>query len=92
MTTINIDAQIQHTKLEQKALRISTKRKSHEKANDSKPQQQEDVSGVSFMKPYADVLSMDFFNCDEMLVIERPWADILQTLPPAYFKPRFGRA
>jgi len=102
MSAINIDAQIQHTKVEQKkgALKISTKRKSHEKQPPSQSKRQlqqeeeedDDVRGVSFMKRYSDVLSIDFFNCDEMLVIERPWADILQKLPPAYFKPRFGRA
>ena len=91
MSTINIDAQIHHTKRDQKALKLSAKRKSHERPANSQPRH-EDVSGVSLMKKYSDVLSVDFFNCDEMVVIERPWEDILQTLPPAYFKPRFGRA
>lgn len=39
---------------------------------------------------YRPILCCDFLSKDELVVVERPLVDILLTLPPAYFKPKYG--
>jgi U3 small nucleolar RNA-associated protein 4 len=39
---------------------------------------------------YRNILSVAFLGPRELLVVERPIADVLQTLPPAFFRPRYG--
>lgn len=39
---------------------------------------------------YRPILCCDFLNKDELVVVERPLVDVLLTLPPAYFKPKYG--
>ncbi|KIY51389.1 WD40 repeat-like protein [Fistulina hepatica ATCC 64428] len=39
---------------------------------------------------YRPILHADLLNDDELLVVERPLVDVMATLPPAYFKHRYG--
>jgi len=39
---------------------------------------------------YRPMLACDFLTKDELVVVERPLVDVLLTLPPAYFKHKYG--
>ena len=39
---------------------------------------------------YRPILACDFLTKDELVVVERPLVDVLLTLPPAYFKHKYG--
>jgi len=39
---------------------------------------------------YRPMLCCDFLSKDELVVVERPLVDVLLTLPPAYFKHKYG--
>lgn len=39
---------------------------------------------------YRPILCCDFLSKDELVVVERPLVDVLMTLPPAYFKHKYG--
>ncbi|KDQ13643.1 hypothetical protein BOTBODRAFT_33349 [Botryobasidium botryosum FD-172 SS1] len=39
---------------------------------------------------YRPLLAVDFFGPAELVVVERPLVDVLETLPPAFFKPKYG--
>jgi len=39
---------------------------------------------------YRPILHLDFLSDDELAVVERPLIDVLNTLPPAYFKHKYG--
>lgn len=39
---------------------------------------------------YRPLLFADFLECGEMIVVERPWVDVMSTMPPAFFKPKYG--
>jgi len=39
---------------------------------------------------YRPILYVDFLGPGELVVVERPLVDVLTTLPPAYFKPKYG--
>ena len=39
---------------------------------------------------YRPIACCDFLDKDELVVVERPLVDILATLPPAYFKHKYG--
>jgi U3 small nucleolar RNA-associated protein 4 len=39
---------------------------------------------------YRPLLLVDFLSQGEMVVVERPLVDVLATLPPAYFKHKYG--
>jgi len=41
---------------------------------------------------YRPITCCDFLNKDELVVVERPLVDILATLPPAYFKHKYGNS
>jgi U3 small nucleolar RNA-associated protein 4 len=44
----------------------------------------------SMVTRYRNVLGVEFISSDEMVVVERPLLDVLSTLPPAYFKAKYG--
>lgn len=44
----------------------------------------------SMFTQYRNLLAVEFINSDEMVVVERPLLDVLSTLPPAYFKAKYG--
>ena len=39
---------------------------------------------------YRPILRAGFLSSEELVVVERPLVDVLRTLPPAFFKPRYG--
>lgn len=39
---------------------------------------------------YRPILFVDFLDAGELVVVERPIVDVLTTLPPAYFKHKYG--
>ena len=39
---------------------------------------------------YRPILRAGFLGPRELVVVERPLVDVLRTLPPAFFKPRYG--
>lgn len=50
-------------------------------------QQQNNFKMITHYRP---ILHVDFLGPEELLVVERPLVDVLATLPPAYFKPKYG--
>lgn len=39
---------------------------------------------------YRPLLFVDFLDCGEMVVVERPLVDVMSVMPPAFFKPKYG--
>jgi U3 small nucleolar RNA-associated protein 4 len=39
---------------------------------------------------YRQILLADFLSPGELVVVERPLTDVLATLPPAYYRPKYG--
>ena len=39
---------------------------------------------------YRPTLFVDFIGPKELVVVERPLVDVMQRLPPAFFKPKYG--
>lgn len=40
---------------------------------------------------YRSILALDFLGPGELVLVERPLADVLSKLPPAFFKPKYGQ-
>ena len=51
---------------------------------------EEEMSDFRLMARYRPILCADFLDAGELLVVERPLMDLLQALPPAFFKPKYG--
>lgn len=47
-------------------------------------------SSSKLVTHYRPILYVDFLDDGELVVVERPLVDVLRTLPPAYFKHRYG--
>ncbi|KZS96154.1 WD40 repeat-like protein [Sistotremastrum niveocremeum HHB9708] len=45
----------------------------------------------SILTKYRPLLFLDFVTAQELIVVERPLVDVLRTLPPAYFRARYGK-
>ncbi|TDL28747.1 WD40 repeat-like protein [Rickenella mellea] len=79
---------------------FSKKRRRESKAPPQAPPPQPAEAGVmgtdmeesnfKVVTRYRPLLFADFLGPGELLVVERPILDILATLPPAYFKPKYG--
>ena len=52
----------------------------------------EDTEPTNFkvVSKYRPVLFADFLATDELVIVERPLVDVLATLPPAFFKVKYG--
>lgn len=50
----------------------------------------EQTVGGRMATHYRAMLFLDFLTNGELVVVERPLIDILSTLPPPYFKPKYG--
>ncbi|KAL0950875.1 hypothetical protein HGRIS_007634 [Hohenbuehelia grisea] len=48
--------------------------------------------GNKMITNYRPLLFVDFLAHGELVVVERPVVDVLATLPPAFFKPKYGRS
>ncbi|KAF8343078.1 quinon protein alcohol dehydrogenase-like superfamily [Cantharellus anzutake] len=92
MCSIDIDMHIQRSHQRGNAASGESK-KQKRKSQKANPNSETFNShrGVSLLTSYRDVLCIDVLNGDEIVVIQRPWEDILQTLPPAYFRIEYGR-
>lgn len=63
-----------------------------EKANDKAGDEEEERQwrDHKMITQYRPILCCDFLSKNELLVVERPLVDVLMTLPPAYFKHKYG--
>lgn len=59
-----------------------------QKTNVSLGEQQ--LNNFKMVTHYRPILHVDFIGPGELVVVERPLVDVLATLPPAYFKPKYG--
>ena len=48
-------------------------------------------ASFSFVTRYRPILFADFLRANELVVVERPLVDLMATLPPAFFKPKYGK-
>jgi U3 small nucleolar RNA-associated protein 4 len=46
--------------------------------------------GLEVWTKYRNMLAVDFFGSEEMVIVERPFMDVMSKLPPAYFKFKYG--
>jgi U3 small nucleolar RNA-associated protein 4 len=46
-----------------------------------------DFKMITHFRP---ILFVDFLTAGELVVVERPLVDVLSTLPPAYFRHKYG--
>jgi len=46
--------------------------------------------GLEVWRKYRNMLAVDFFDSKEMVIVERPFMDVMASLPPAYFKFKYG--
>lgn len=53
-------------------------------------EEMEETSNFKLVTRYRPILCADFLEAGEIVIVERPLVDVLQSLPPAYFKPRYG--
>ncbi|KIL71045.1 hypothetical protein M378DRAFT_66031 [Amanita muscaria Koide BX008] len=51
---------------------------------------EEQAADYKMITHYRPVLFLDFLSNGELVIVERPLIDILSTLPPPYFKPKYG--
>lgn len=42
------------------------------------------------IRRYRPLLLVDFIGSGELAIVERPLVDLLSSLPPAYYKPKYG--
>ncbi|KAF9459481.1 WD40-repeat-containing domain protein [Collybia nuda] len=70
-----------------------TKKRRRETTNTSAlplPPTEEAAAEFKMITHYRPILFVDFLNSGELVVVERPLVDVLSTLPPAYFKQKYG--
>ena len=46
--------------------------------------------GLEVWTKYRNMLAVDFLDSKDMVIVERPFMDIMSKLPPAYFKFKYG--
>ena len=65
---------------------------SRAKANVSAEDQKSQTQPKNFtvLTYYRPLLFVDFLDCGEMIVVERPLVDVMSSMPPAFFKPKYG--
>jgi len=54
------------------------------------PLEEQQSNNFKMVTHYRPILHVDFLGTGELVVVERPLVDVLATLPPAYFKPKYG--
>lgn len=45
---------------------------------------------LKLITQYRPILFVDYLGPGELIVVERPLVDVLATLPPAYFRHKYG--
>ncbi|KAG1715787.1 hypothetical protein ID866_1363 [Astraeus odoratus] len=53
--------------------------------------QNSDARNLRVVTHYRAILAVDFLKPSELVLVERPLVDVLSKLPPAFFKPKYGR-
>lgn len=51
-----------------------------------------DARNLRMVTHYRAILVMDFLKPGELVLVERPLVDLLSKLPPAFFKPKYGKS
>lgn len=70
------------------SVRTGGKKRRHEVVGaDAEDKQWRDCKMITHYRP---IVCCDFLSKDELVVVERPLVDVLLTLPPAYFKHKYG--
>ncbi|GJJ09488.1 hypothetical protein Clacol_003711 [Clathrus columnatus] len=54
------------------------------------PQSEKRDEDLRVIRRYRPLLFADFIREDELLLVERPLVDLLNSLPPAYYRPKYG--
>ena len=67
----------------------SKKRRRNSLKNPATPEE-EGTGDFKMITHYRPILYVGFLAPGELVVVERPLVDVLATLPPAYFKPKYG--
>ncbi|XP_006454787.1 hypothetical protein AGABI2DRAFT_198370 [Agaricus bisporus var. bisporus H97] len=73
--------------------KFSRKRKSPQQDQaDTQTTTEESLTNASsrLVTHYRPILHVDFLDDGELVIVERPLVDVLRTLPPAYFKHKYG--
>ncbi|KAJ3508306.1 hypothetical protein NLJ89_g5832 [Agrocybe chaxingu] len=71
-------------------MRAGGKKRRREAAALGMPDEERQWRDSKMVTTYRPILCCDFLGKDELVVVERPLVDILLTLPPAYFKHKYG--
>jgi U3 small nucleolar RNA-associated protein 4 len=67
------------------------RRRESAKLSGPPPPPNEELAGdFKMITHYRPILFVDFLDPGELVVVERPLVDVLSTLPPAYFKHKYG--
>jgi U3 small nucleolar RNA-associated protein 4 len=71
--------------------RISSRpNKKRRRENAKEPAASHDHEDYKMITHYRPILFLDFLVNGELVVVERPLIDILSTLPPPFFTPKYG--
>lgn len=62
-----------------------------ERPGDDGEEEERQWRDFKMITQYRPILCCDFLSKKELVVVERPLVDVLMTLPPAYFKHKYGR-
>jgi len=54
------------------------------------PYDQTQPKNFTVLTRYRPLLFVDFLDCGELIVVERPLVDVMSVMPPAFFKPKYG--
>jgi len=54
------------------------------------PYGQTQSKNFTVLTHYRPLIFVDFLDCGEMIVVERPLVDVMSAMPPAFFKPKYG--
>ena len=75
-----------------KRRRVQAQRQLQERHDVQGTAGEESLTNIStkLITRYRPILHLDFLSDDELAVVERPLVDVLNTLPPAYFKHKYG--
>lgn len=71
--------------------RISSRpNKKRRRENAKEPAASHDYEDYKMITHYRPILFLDFLVNGELVVVERPLIDVLSTLPPPFFTPKYG--
>src|SRR5260221_12524302 len=68
------------------------RRREEEKASGNEEEEERQWRDCKMITQYRPILCCDFLSKNELVIVERPLIDVLMTLPPAYFKHKYGNS